>query len=75
MKERIFTGWHFMRLLYLIIGLAIVGQGIVEKEWLGIFLGGYFTSMAVFAFGCLGGNCAGGKCKVYYQKAENEYLK
>lgn len=58
LKERILTGWRFTRWLYLIMGVTIMIQGFVGAQWMGIFLGGYFTSMAVFGFGCAGGNCA-----------------
>ena len=57
MKERILTGWNFQRIVFLIIGIAIITQATMDKAWMGLFLGGYVTSMAVFAFGCASGNC------------------
>jgi hypothetical protein len=60
MKERILTGWTFSRVLYLIIGGAVIIQSAMDKQWFGVALGGYFASMGLFAFGCASGNCFGG---------------
>ena len=57
MKERILQGWNFRRVIYLVIGSYMVIQSIGLHEWMGILLGGYVASMAIFAFGCAGGNC------------------
>jgi uncharacterized membrane protein YedE/YeeE len=57
MKQRILTGWTFTRALYLLIGAAILMQGIMDKQWPGILFGGYFASMGIFAFGCASGAC------------------
>lgn len=57
MKNRILTGWTFMRLLYVIIGTVVIVQSIMEKQWLGLLFGIYFASMGVFAYGCAAGNC------------------
>ncbi|CAN5442690.1 hypothetical protein BH10BAC1_BH10BAC1_17120 [soil metagenome] len=64
MKNRILSGWTFTRVLYLALGTAVVMNGIANKEWWGILLGGYFASMGLFAFGCASGNCLGGNCNV-----------
>jgi hypothetical protein len=58
MKERILTGWTFVRALYLVMGILILAQSIVMNEWLGIVIGGYFSAMGLFGFGCAGGYCA-----------------
>ena len=57
MKERILTGWTLTRVLYLVMGTYIVVQSVLEQQWIGILLGGYFASMGLFAFGCAAGNC------------------
>lgn len=62
MKQKILTGWTWRRSLYAILGASLLIFSIIEKDWMGIIVGGYFTSMGVFAFGCAGGNCAGGAC-------------
>ncbi|MGE3823060.1 MAG: hypothetical protein AB7G44_02460 [Bacteroidia bacterium] len=30
----------------------------MDKQWFGVFFGGYFASMGIFSFGCAAGNCA-----------------
>jgi len=57
MKQRILTGWTFQRGLYAAMGILIIGQSIIEKQWIGAPLGIYFASMGIFAFGCAAGNC------------------
>jgi hypothetical protein len=57
MKNRILSGWTFMRGFQLIIGCIVIIQSITEKQWLGILFGAYFAAMGLFAFGCASGNC------------------
>jgi hypothetical protein len=57
MKERILSNWHIQRLLYLAIGLFFTGYGIVGKDWTAFLPGLYFSSMAIFHFGCATGGC------------------
>lgn len=64
MKDRILTGWTFRRALYAGLGVFVIIQSIIQQQWFGILLGGYFVSMGVFAFGCAAGNCFGGNCNV-----------
>ncbi len=64
MKQRILTGWNLPRALYLIIGIYIIFQSVIERKWLGIFLGLYFASMGLFAFGCASGSCYGNNCSI-----------
>jgi hypothetical protein len=59
MLQRILTGWNFQRALYLAMGLVIIAQGIISKEWIGIVLGCYFSAMGIFKFGCASGACFG----------------
>jgi len=64
MKKRILTGWTFARILYLVIGTLLIIQSAMNKEWIGVFVGSYFTSMGLFSIGCASGNCYGGNCAV-----------
>ena len=57
MIERILRGWTWRRILYLGIGFLITIQSVIFKEWPGIILGLYFSSMGLFAFGCAGNQC------------------
>lgn len=60
MKQRLLTGWTFIRVIYLLLGGLIIIQSVADRQWLGIIFGGYFTAMGLFAVGCAAGNC-------YYQ--------
>jgi hypothetical protein len=39
------------------MGTYIIVQSVLEQQWIGILLGGYFAAMGLFAFGCAAGNC------------------
>lgn len=58
MKQRLLTNWTFQRAVYVILGALILTQSIISRQWFGIALGGYFTAMGLFAFGCAAGNCS-----------------
>jgi hypothetical protein len=68
MLDRILTGWSFQRAFYLIAGGGMVIMSIVDHQWPGVLIGGYFASMGLFAFGCASGNCYGGACKTDMNK-------
>jgi hypothetical protein len=57
MMNRILTGWNIPRVFYLVIGMIIFVQSIIQAEWVGIVFGGYFAAMGLFGFGCASGNC------------------
>ena len=57
MKNRILTGWNVQRVLFLLMGGAIIIQSASSEQWSGLLFGGYIASMGLFAFGCAGGNC------------------
>ena len=50
--------WTIFRALRLILGIAILVQGIQAGDWLFALAGGLFTGMALLNAGC----CAGGAC-------------
>lgn len=60
MKARLTKGWTLGRVLYLALGALVVVQSIMQQQWLGVLLGGYFASMGLFSFGCAAGGCFGG---------------
>lgn len=68
MKERILHNWTLLRVLYLIMGGAIIAGSIAQREWLGSLFGAYFASMGVFAYGCAAGNCGVGYRPSTYSK-------
>ena len=63
LKDRIFTGWTWIRAVYVFMGSAIIFQAFADKEWLLVIFGAYFASMGIFGYGCAGGNCYGGACE------------
>lgn len=64
MRNRIFTGWTWIRAVFLFIGGYVIIQSAFEGEWLGIFLGAWPAAMGLFGFGCAAGNCFTGNCEV-----------
>lgn len=70
MKQRILTGWTWIRGIYLVTGIIIVVQAAVNRQWLGVALGSYLAAMAIFKFGCAAGNCLGSDCNVNRPKSE-----
>jgi hypothetical protein len=57
MIQRITSGWTFIRVLYLVLGVFVIAQSIHDKQWVGLVLGAYVAAMGLFAFGCAAGNC------------------
>jgi len=57
MKDRILTGWNIQRVVFLVIGLIITIQSILDRQVTGAIIGLYFTAMGIFRFGCAAGGC------------------
>lgn len=57
MKDRIFSGWNFRRVLYMALGLIVIGQAVYTAQYFLILFGAYFASMGLFNFGCASGAC------------------
>ena len=59
MLQSILSNWNFMRFVRLGLGIAIIVQAVIAKDWTMGILGALFTSMPVFNIGCCGvGGCA-----------------
>jgi hypothetical protein len=43
MKQRLLTGWNFIRVLYLIAGVMMLVQSMADRQWLLALVGLYFT--------------------------------
>ena len=54
---RVRYGWTVIRVMYLLMGIALVYQSFQMKEWLAVGFGTYFAAMGLFGFGCAGGAC------------------
>ncbi len=58
-KQTLFTGWHLMRWLRLILGVFIAIQAIENHDTLSGFIAAFFLYQAVTNTGCCGvNNCA-----------------
>jgi hypothetical protein len=58
-KQRLFTGWSFMRWLRLVFGIFFTIQGIQSSDTLMGVVGTFFLLTAVANTGCCGaGGCA-----------------
>ena len=57
--KSLLIGWNVMRVVRLLIGLAALVQGIIQKEGLLLAAGGWILFGAIFNVGCCGPNgCA-----------------
>jgi hypothetical protein len=54
LKQKLLTNWHFMRLLRLGIGLAMLVMGIQSADWLMGVFSTFFLYQAVTDTGCCG---------------------
>jgi hypothetical protein len=63
MKDKILKNWTIARALYFIMGILIVIQSFISRQWFGVAIGSYFAAMGLFAFGCARGNCFGRNCE------------
>jgi hypothetical protein len=54
MKQAIFSNWNFMRFIRLVLGIVIIVQSVIVKDWAIGLLGILFTAMPVFNIGCCG---------------------
>jgi hypothetical protein len=58
MIQSIWSNWNFMRFVRLVLGIAIIVQAVIARDWMMGILGTLFTSMPVFNIGCCGvGGC------------------
>jgi hypothetical protein len=56
-KQRITSGWNWIRIVYLIMGISIMIQSIMIRQWAAVLFGGWFTAMGLFGLGCASGSC------------------
>jgi hypothetical protein len=68
--KKLLIGWNVFRVARLLIGLAALVQGIVQKELLVLAAGSWILFGAVFKLGC----CGSGGCSVHTstQKTKKE---
>lgn len=56
MKRVIDTPWNFLRIIRLLLGVAVVIQGLLKAEYVLALAGGLVAMMALFQVGCCGSN-------------------
>ncbi len=44
--------WNFSRVLRMVLGVYLIGDGIQSEQWVFVAVGALFLAMAVFKFGC-----------------------
>lgn len=64
--RNVLKNWDAMRLLRLALGVFIIVQGVMDKQWMFVFMGGLFTLMPIFNVGC----CSAGSCNTYRSQDE-----
>jgi hypothetical protein len=58
-KEKLFTGWHFMRWLRLVLGVVFMVQAIQMHDTVIGVIAGFFLVTAISNIGCCGAaSCA-----------------
>lgn len=62
--KRLLIGWNAFRMIRLLIGIAALVQGIIQKEGLVLAAGGWILFGALFNRGC----CGSGGCSVPMSK-------
>lgn len=55
--RNLLSGWDLRRILYLIGGIWMVAQAVMDKIWFLVPFGLYFMFMAILRVGCAAGNC------------------
>jgi hypothetical protein len=66
MRQLLWSGWNFMRIFRLVLGLIILGQGIGGHDLLSTGMGIFLSLMAVLNTGCCGAyGCDTGSYNLY----------
>ncbi len=52
--KKIIQGWNLMRLIRLVLGVIILVQGIMQKEYAFAFVGALFAALSIANIGCCG---------------------
>ena len=56
--SKVFQNWNFRRLLFLALGLFILVEAAIDRQWTLMLPGAWFALMAIFSLGCASGNCS-----------------
>ncbi len=57
--------WNFSRVLRVVLGVYLIGDGIQSEQWAFIVVGVLFLAMAIFKWGC----CSTNGCETPISKA------
>ncbi len=61
--KKYFKNWNIIRILRLVVGLFVVVQGALTREWMFVFLGGLFALMPLMNVGCAASGCQTSRSK------------
>ena len=64
----LFTNWNFPRILRLLVGIFVIYDGIMSREYLIVTIGFVLATMAVLNYGC----CGVANCKTAVNSSENQ---
>ena len=70
-KQTLFSGWHFMRWLRLIVGIIFIAQAVQMHDWLVGTVAAFFLVTAIRNTGC----CSGNACAVPQRKQHGKEAK
>lgn len=65
--KSLLADWNFRRIFYLVGGIWMIIQSLMDSMWVLVPFGIYFAAMGLFKFGCAAGNC-----EVPYSKIEKQ---
>jgi membrane-bound ClpP family serine protease len=57
MTKKLLTGWTTSRIIFTLLGIAIILQTAMDRQVFGVILGAYILLMGLFGFGCAAVNC------------------
>ncbi|SCY75474.1 hypothetical protein SAMN02927916_3206 [Flavobacterium anhuiense] len=52
--KKYLSNWNFMRVLRLALGIFVITQGVMDKQWMLVGLGALFALMPLMNIGCCG---------------------
>lgn len=58
LKQKLSCGWHFMRILMLVLGVVFAVQAVMMKDYIVGMMSAFFLYQGVVNVGCCGESCA-----------------
>jgi len=70
LKQRLITGWNFLRIVRLALALLIITEAWNSSEILFAVLGGFLAFQAILNYGC----CGVSGCDIDHQRSKSKSL-